>query len=326
MRSILPVLFVLAAVQHTTAQSNTSSVFRFLNISPTAQVAGLGGGHVGLYSGDFSLMHLNPAYLNPASSGSISASYVNLLSDANMGFSSGSLDFGNLGIFGVGIRYVGYGDFDRLDENGNDLGAFSANDLSLTLAYGISVTENLRAGAGVDFIHASYASYKSTAAAASGGLFYQDSTRHFSAGISVRNLGAQLTAFDDQREPLPLDVSIGITKKPEAFPFSLSLTLKKLNDWDLRVFGETEKPAVLNNLFRHVIFGGEALIADNLHIRLGYDHYLHEQTKTGRTIDLAGVAFGIGFEVKEVKIDLSRSSYSKLGGITRLSVKTDLIQ
>jgi hypothetical protein len=312
------------ASQVTMAQSNTSSVFRFLDVTPTARTAGLGGNHAGLYNADFSLIHINPAYLSRANSGSVSASYLNFFSDANMGLTSGAYTFEKAGTFGAAIRYVGYGEFDQWDENGNSLGTFNPGDIAITGAYSLEIAKNLRAGAAMDFIHASYAQYKSSAVAFSGGMFYQDTTNHFSAGISIRNMGAQITTFADEREPLPLDVSIGITKKPEAFPFQLSLTLKKLNDWDLRVVGETEKPSLIDNTFRHIIFGGETYLGENVNVRLGYDHYLHELTQTGQDFDLAGVAFGVGFNIKGITIDLSRSSYSRLGGITRLSLKTDL--
>lgn len=324
MRLIISILIFFIASQGLLAQSNTSSVFRFLDVTPTARTAGLGGNHVGLYNADFSLIHLNPAYLNADASGSISASYVNFLSDANMGFTSGAFTFDKLGTVAAAIRFLGYGEFDQLDENGNDLGNFNAGDLALTGAYSLQIAKNLNAGVALDLIYSSYADFRSSAAAVSGGLFYQDTTSHFSAGISIRNLGGQLSAFDDRREPLPFDISVGVTKKPEAFPFQLSLTLKRLNDWDMRAVGETEKPAFMDNLFRHVLFGGETYFGENVTVRLGYDYYLHELTKTGNDFDLAGISFGLGINVKSVQVDLSRNSYSRLGGITRISLKTDL--
>lgn len=324
MRVLLPFLVIFAASQLATAQSNTSSIFRFLEVTPTAQSAGLGGNHVGLYNADFSLMQLNPAYLQADNSGSISGSYLNFLADANMGFTNGAYTVKNIGTFGLGIRFMGYGDFNRLDENGNNLGNFNANDVALTGAYSHALTQNLSAGVGLDYIHSSYAEFKSSAFALSGGLFYQDSASHFSAGLAVRNVGGQLTAFADHREPLPLDVSVGITKKPEAFPFQLSLTFKQLNNWDMRIFGESEHPKLVENVFRHLLFGGEATLGDKLKLRFGYDHFLHEQTKSRKSIDLAGVAFGLGFQVKSITIALSRNSYSSLGGLTRISVKTAL--
>ncbi len=324
MRLIISILIFFIASQEVLAQSSNSSVFRFLDVTPTARTAGLGGNHVGLYNADFSLIHLNPAYLNADASGSISASYVNFLADANMGFTSGAYTFDKLGTAAAAIRFLGYGEFDQLDENGNDLGNFNAGDLAFTGAYSLQVAKNLNAGVALDLIYSSYANFRSSAAAVSGGLFYQDTTSHFSAGISIRNLGGQISAYDDRREPLPLDISFGVTKKPEAFPFQLSLTLKRLNDWDMRAVGETEKPAFMDNLFRHVLFGGETYFGENVTVRLGYDYYLHELTKTGNDFDLAGISFGLGINVKSVQVDLSRNSYSRLGGITRISLKTDL--
>ncbi|SMO58868.1 hypothetical protein SAMN06265219_105163 [Gracilimonas mengyeensis] len=323
-RLILTLLLTIAAVQGTAAQSNTSSIFRFLEITPNARASALGGNHAGLYQAQSNMMHVNPAYLNTQSSGYVSASYINFLGDANMGFTSAAYTVDGIGTFGAGIRYVGYGEFNEFDENGTQLGSFSANDMALTGAYSRAITPKLTAGAGVDLIYSSYASFNSSAFGISGGVFYQDTTSHFSAGISVRNLGSQISTYDGRYEPLPLDISVGITKKPEAFPFQLSLTLKRLNDWDMRVFGETDQPDLFNNVMRHVLFGGEANLGQNLHLRLGYDHYLHEQTDSGGNFSLAGVSFGIGFTVKSIDIDLSRNSYSKLGGITRLSIKTKL--
>lgn len=323
-RKIILFIAFCCAFSPAFAQSNTSSVFRFLEVTPNAYASGLGGNHTGLYKGDFSLLFLNPAYMNPETSGSVSASYINFLGDANMGFTSAVYDVEDVGTFGAGIRFVGYGEFDQLDENGNQLGTFHANDIALSGAYSVSIFEKVRAGASLDLIHSSYAAYKSSAVAVSAGLFYRDTTSNFSAGIAVRNLGAQLSAFDETREPLPLDLSVGISKKPEGFPFMLSLTLKELTNWDMRIFGETEKPSAFNNIMRHVLIGGETRMGENFFVRLGYDHYLHEQTKTGKNFDLAGIAFGIGFTLKDITFDLSRNSYSKLGGLTRLSVKTSL--
>lgn len=324
MRVIITILLSLILSQAGTAQSNSSTAFRFLELTPTARAAALGGNHIALYDADFSLFHLNPAYLNDEADGKISATYINYLADANIGFSSGAFTIKHIGTVGIGVRYVGYGDFNRLDENGASLGSFSANDLAISGVYSLRIAENLNAGASMDFIHASYGEYNSSALAFSGGVFYQNSEKDFSAGFSVRNAGGQINTFQERQEPLPLDVAVGISKKPEAFPFHLNLTIKKLNDWDLRTFGETESPAFLDNLMRHILLGGETSLGDNVNVRIGYDHYLHEQTKTGKTLDLAGVAFGVGFEIKSIQIDLSRNSYSKLGGITRISLKTDL--
>ena len=323
-RAVLTFFLFFLISECSFAQSNSSGVFRFLDITPTARTAALGGNHTGLYNGDFSLIHINPAYLSVQNSGAVSASYMNFLGGANMGFTNGAYHFEDIGTFAAGIRFMGYGEFDRLDENGNQMGNFRANDLAVTGTYSLPLSTKIRAGAGLDLIHSSYAEFRSTALAVSGGIFYQDTASHFSAGIAIRNVGGQLTTFDERREPLPMDLSVGFTKKPEAFPFQLSLTLRRLTDWDLRTVGESSRPDLIDNAFRHIVFGGEAYLGENVAFRLGYDHYLHEQLKTGSDFDLAGFSIGVGFTIKHITFDFSRNSYSKLGGLTRLSVNTRL--
>ncbi|GAB5410745.1 MAG: hypothetical protein BalsKO_31100 [Balneolaceae bacterium] len=306
------------------AQTNNSAIFRFLEITPSAKATALGGNHVGIFNANSSLLYLNPAYLTPASSKLVSATFVNYLSDSRIGFANGAYQINGIGTLGIGIRYAGYGDLNEFDEDGNNLGSFNASDLSLTAALSTMLSEKLSAGAGVDIIHSSYHIYNSSAITASGGIYYLDKETNFSAGLSFRNLGDQLDYYDGIREEIPFDISAGFSKKPENFPFRLNLTLRQLNDWDMRVVGETEDPAFFDNLFRHVIFGGEAAFSENFLFRLGYNRLLHEQTKTNQSFDLAGVSVGVGLKIKGLNIDLSRSSYSKLGGIVQISVRSQL--
>lgn len=321
-RNISCLLILFFSTELALGQTNNSSIFRFLDITPSAKSAALGGNHVGLFDANSSLFYLNPAYLTPASSKNISATFVNYLADSRIGFANGAYDIKNIGTLGIGIRYAGYGDMDELDENGANIGSFNASDLSLTTGLSTMLSEKLSAGAAVDFIHSSYQNYNSSAITASGGIYYLDAESNFSAGLSFRNLGDQIDYYNGFREDIPFDISLGISKKPENFPFHLHLTLRQLNDWDLRVPGESERPAFGDNLFRHAIFGGEAAFSENFKLRLGYNRLLHEQTKTSDSFDLAGVSLGVGLNIRGVTIDMSRSSYSSIGGIVQISVSS----
>lgn len=323
-RNILCLSILFFSAQLASAQTSNSAIFRFLDITPSAKAAALGGNHVGLFDANSSLFYLNPAYLTPSSSKNVSATFVNYLSDSRIGFANGAYHIKNIGTLGIGVRYAGYGDLDELDENGTSLGSFNASDLSLTTGLSTMLSEKLSAGAAVDIIHSSYHSFNSSAVTASGGVYYFDKESKFSAGLSFRNLGDQIDYYNGFREDIPFDISAGISKKPENFPFQLYLTLRQLNDWDLRVAGETEKPAFADNLFRHVIFGGEAAFSDNFKFRLGYNRLLHEQTKTRDSFDFAGVSLGVGLIVRGINIDLSRSSYSSIGGIVQISIRSQL--
>jgi len=305
-------------------QSDISTVFRFLDITPNASASALGGNHTGLYEGDYSSFHLNPAYLFGATNGQVSATFVNLLADSKMGFTNGTFQINENNQIGLGIRFIGYGDFKTLDENGNELGDFNAIDLAVSGAYATKLAPKWNGGIGLDLIHSSYEQYKSSAVAISGGVYYKNPDEHFSFGASVRNLGTQLSTYAGTREPLPLDVSIGIAKKPTSFPAEISLTLRRLNDWDMRTINETQTPDFLDNAFRHIVVGGTFDFGENFHVRLGYNRYSHELNRTKENFDFAGVGFGVGFNVKTVIVDISRNSYSETGGVVQLSIKTTL--
>jgi len=304
------------------AQSNSSSVFRFLDVPPNARAAAMAGNHVALFDADFSLFQVNPAYLNGSSSGRVSASYVNYLADANFGFASGAWHMKDIGTIGAGIRYSSFGEFDRLDEQGNKTGTFNANDIALTLGLGRQLLPKLRAGVSADLIYSSLDSFNSSAAALSAGIIYENPDQELTVGAAIRNAGAQFSTFNGRQEPLPLDIAVEATHRPEKFPVRVSLMLRRLNDWDLRIPGETSKPDFTDNLFRHVVAGGEILFTEHFIFRMGYNQFQHELLKTRENFDLAGTGFGLGIKVNRFFIDISRSSFSELGGIFQLSIKT----
>jgi hypothetical protein len=288
----------------------------------SAEASALGGNQVALFDGNSSLMHINPAYLDHASQQTVSATFVNYLADARYGFANYAFHVPTVGTIGFGVRYAGYGDLTEYDVTGMDRGQLNAGDLALNGSLSTQLTEKLRAGAGLDYIHSSYGDYSSTAISGSAGLYYIDIESRFSAGFSVRNLGDQITYFNETRENLPFDISLGISKKPENFPFQISLTLRQLNDWDLRVPGESTSPNFSDQLFRHMIFGGEAELGKYLDLRFGYNRWLHDQAKVNENFDFAGASIGVGINLKKVQIDISRSSLSDIGGIVQLGVRT----
>ena len=327
MKKVLGLFYVLIfsfATISGTAQTNNSTIFRFLEVTPSADAAALGGNHVALFDANSSLFYLNPAYLTPSTSKTVSATFVNQLSDVRIGFANGAYDIKDVGTLGIGIRYAGYGDFEVLDENGVSSGSFRAGDLALSTALSTQLSEKLSVGVAVDFIYSSYHTYNSSAITTSGGVYYNNPEKRFSTGITFRNLGDQLDYYNGVREEIPFDISAGISKKPEYFPFQVSLTFRRLNDWDMKIAGESTDPAFIDNLFRHVILGGEAALSKNFVLRLGYNRLLHEQTKTSDSFDLAGVSIGVGLTIKGLGVDLSRSSYSDLGGIVQISIHSKI--
>jgi hypothetical protein len=170
--------------------------------------------------------------------------------------------------------------------------------------------EQSSVGANIKYIHSSTAEYTSTAFAVDLGYLYQIPSQNITVGGSILNLGRQLTEYGSTREPLPLDVVIGITKRPEHLPVYLNLNFHKLNE---------QRSHVLDRLSSFT-FGAEFLMSESVRLRVGYNNEQHKDLKLGTTAGLAGFSIGAGFILNEYVLDYAFNSYGKIGGLHRLSL------
>jgi len=307
-------------VQQALSQQN-SRVFQFLDLNQHARSAAVGGHHPAFESPDFSLFTLNPAFLSMDQNHTLQVSYINHISDVNFGSASFHKSFEKIGSFGASLHVLNYGELTRFDETGNDLGDFSANDLSLSIGWAIQLKEQWHAGVALTTIYSSLGSFNSSALTGTAGIFYNSVSNRTQLGASFRHAGYQLSTFNGRQEPLPFDISIGIVHKLQTLPFRLYGTLRNLHDWDLRTANDQDSPSAADQIFRHTVFGSELLLSDSVTFRLGYDSLLHEQTKTGKRIDGAGLSMGFGLKLKTTEIDIARTSFSDIGNLIQLSLK-----
>ncbi|MCH8494966.1 MAG: type IX secretion system protein PorQ [Balneolales bacterium] len=321
-KSILFFIALFAFCSLAEAQYGPRATYRFLNIPISAQAAALGGVPISLIEANPAQMHANPAFLNSSTSGSVSATWARYLSEVDMGNISGAYHRPGIGTFGVGLRYLNYGDFEQIDASGNNLGSFSANDFALKLAFAREYLDLIQYGIGVDLIHSSYESFTSSGFGVSGGVIVNLADEQTSFGLSFVNLGSQFTTYDGTPENLPFDLRAGVSRKLQYLPLRLSLTAHSLHRWDMTTPNDTEEPGFASNFFRHLTIGGEFLFSDNFHFRLGYNQYLHDELKTDRRIDLAGFGFGVGITVKSIGFEISRTSYSEMGHLLQLGLQT----
>ncbi|MCC5934542.1 MAG: type IX secretion system protein PorQ [Candidatus Cyclonatronum sp.] len=299
------------------------AVYRFLLLPGSARTAALGGNHAALPDADAALFLANPAYLNAQNSGNLSLSWLNHISDVNMGVASTAWHYEPVGTIAMGVRFINYGDIRRTSDTGQDLGSFSANDLAFTAGLGRTLAPNLRAGAAASFIHSGYDTFSSSAVAVNAGIYYYWESARLHIGAVVANLGTQLSSFDGRTENLPLDIRLGFNRRLEYVPIRLNLTLHSLDRWEMPLaLDEGETPGFSTNLLRHMIFGAEILFSENFQVRLGYDHFTNEDLKVNTRLDTAGFSFGAGIQFRGFVFDFSRSSFSELGGVTRIGIQT----
>jgi hypothetical protein len=289
------------------------STYDFLRTDVSARTASLNGSFVSMKD-DPNVIFYNPASIGTMTGSKISLSYVNHLMDVNAGTLSYGQYLEGVGGIGAGIIYMDYGSFNRRDEFMNLLGTFNASELAFVAGIAGHFDDDVLIGINAKYIYSSLAEYTSTALAVDLGVLYDIPSQNLSIGGSVLNIGKQLKTYAGVDELLPLDVKIGITKRPEHLPVFLNIDFHRLNESNEKFL----------NRFSNFTIGAEFLMSKSLRLRIGYNNKQRKDLKTGTTAGLGGFSLGVGFILKEYQIDYSYNSYGDFGGIQRFSLGINL--
>jgi hypothetical protein len=304
---------ILAIVVASTevAVGGTNTAFDFLRNDVSARPAALAGSFVSVTNDPTSIFY-NPAALGTLNAPTGSIGFFKHLLDINTGYLAYSQAFEDIGTFGAGIIYTNYGSFTETDELGTTLGSFNASDVAFSVGYSTTLDENLWCGAAVKFIYSSIATYHSTALAGDIGLLYVVPESKATVGVSVRNIGGQLSTYLGVREDLPLDITVGGSIVPKGLPLLLNVNLHRLND-------QTDS---FIERFRAFSIGGEFTLSKSLQLRIGYDNDKRQDLNIGTSTGLAGFSAGLGISVKQYRLDYAISSLGKVGELHRISVSS----
>lgn len=322
-RLTLIVAFFLAGALSALAQpASIDAGFRFLRIEPSARAAAMGGSFAAVYSADVNALFYNPAALNEDMHGGLSLSYLNHLAGLNAGFLAYSRTVGDLGSFGVGVRYLNYGDIERADADGRRSGdTFGASDLALTLGVGRAVTDRFRYGASAHFITSGIDAYRATALALDAGVLYTLPAEQLTASASIHHFGVTLSSFGETDDQLPVDLRVSVSKRLRYVPLLLSITGYNLHD-----LGGTpvEDASAVNQVLYHVAVGGEFELGSALRLRLGYNHRRHDELRTKERLDTAGLSVGGGLQISDFQFDYAFNSWLQDGNLHQFTVRTSL--
>ncbi|MEP0860513.1 MAG: type IX secretion system protein PorQ [Ignavibacterium sp.] len=304
---LIPAILVLII----SSLSYSQNIYEFLKLDMSARAAALGGSFVA-NNDDPDVIFYNPAGISMLENNPVSFSFVKHLMDINLASFSFSTEFENLGRFGAAVRYINYGSFDEADEFGNRTGEFGAGELALIVGYSNLLDANFYYGANVKFIYSSIADRSSNAVAADLGLHYTIPEQFINIGFSILNLGSQISSYYSLKEELPLDVTIGISKKLEKIPVRLSLDFHRLNE-DRENFTQR---------FKAFSVGTEINLSKVLTLRLGYDNERRSDLKIGTTAGIAGFNIGLGAKISEYNFNYGYSSLGLVGALHRIGIST----
>lgn len=313
-------LFTATAI----SQVGGRATYQFLNLVNSPRQAALGGKVVTNYDYDPTQGLFNPASINPEMDNQLSVNYVNYIGDVNYGTAAYAYSWDRrTQVIHAGVTYINYGDFAGFDEQGNATNTFSGGEVALQFGHARNIAfTNFHVGANVKLISSTLEQYSSFGAAVDLGLMYvyEDWDLHITA--VGRNIGYQITPYDQIREKLPFEVIIGLSQTLENVPIRWHFTLENMQQWNVAFSNpdreETdlegnvieEKINFIDNAFRHMIFGIELFPDKGFNLRLGYNIRRGEELRIIERRSFAGLSAGFSIKLNKLRLSYSYSKYS----------------
>lgn len=286
-------------------------LFSFLELPVSVVAAGNGGQVVSSPVSDLNLVYHNPAQLNPSLNGHVAFGYMNYLADINTASMSYCRNIDDKSRWMAGIRYVDYGTMPWTSETGELLGETAANDLVATGTYAWKLSSNWRAGSSVNLIYSALDEYTSTAIGVNLGVYYEKPDGLFSAGMSLVNVGSQLSAYDETYEPLPWDIRLGFSKKLAHAPLRFNLTARNLSQRSfnyLSALGDKDLN-VAQHIFCRLVGGIDFVPSEQVQFSLGYNYRRVRELGIQQRTFFGGFSAGMLLQVKQMKAGASFARY-----------------
>lgn len=310
MKKLLLLTTILLCLPSLRAQEKTS-VFNFLKFPVSSHAAALGGTNISLVDDDPTLSFANPALLTNVSDKTINLNYMSYMKGSTVASASFVKTAGERHTFSFNAVYVNYGNMTETDEQGQELGDFSAKDFAVGGSYSYALSDSWAGGATMRVISSKYAEYNSLAVAFDLGLNYFDEDNDFALGITMRNVGAQLKKFDDRTEHLPFDLDVGISKSMAHAPVRFSVTFTDLTRWSRNYYytEDGKDPSAGRIFFNHFVFGVDVIPTENIYISAGYNARRSSELKAAGSAHMAGFSIGGGLKLKKFKLGASYARY-----------------
>lgn len=307
----------------------SEAAYKYLRFPSSARVNALGGNNVSLVENDVSLVFQNPSLLGTEMNKNMNVTYMSYLADISVASAIYAKTLTPLSAFALGANYVNYGNFKGYDDGEVSTGDFNAKDIAVNGIYSRDLTNKLRGGITTKLLFSNYEQYSSAAIGFDVGLSYFIEKTDFTLAVVAKNLGAQLSSYNDQRLALPWDLQLGMTRKLSHAPIRISLTAQYLNQWHFDRVNEAnqitdENQGFVPTLFKHMVLGVELLPSNNFWIGIGYNPKVHSDLKLQNGNKWGGFNFGAGLRAKKVSIAFALAKYYPSSTSYQFSFTMDL--
>lgn len=310
-------------------QTGGTKGFLFLNNPPTARVAALSGVNITSQDEDVNMFLSNPALLHKDLHLHASINYIDYLADIQYTSLAYAHNFEKAGVWGIGLQYFDYGEFEGFDEAGNEAADFNARDFAAIISHSRTIGV-FTLGANIKWAQSHIGSYTSSAVLIDIGGTYKHPEKNFTVGLTFKNAGFVVKEYvDGEDSDLPFDVQIGSTFKPEHMPFRFTVSAYNLSRGDITYYDPSlpnnqDEPGIVDKVLRHVTIGTEVLLSKNFNLRFGYNHLVRKDLRLEETSGGAGFSMGLMFRIKAFELAYSRSFFHVAGGTNTFSLASDL--
>jgi hypothetical protein len=331
------VLFILLITFKSFSQVGGETIYNFLNLTSSARQASLGGKTLTLLD-DVNQPLFNPSVINKNFNKQLSVNYLNYLADINITSATFAFTVSpKIGTLHSGITYLNYGKFIGADENGNETGSFTAYDFAFSVGYSYNIiNSNVFIGTNVKLINSVIDNYSSFGVGADLALLYFNTLKPYALTLVIRNMGYQVTIFDEKREQLPLQIEFGASYSLENVPITWHFTLDNLQQWDISVSNPSnaitdiegnvyeENISFFENAFRHISIGAELFPEGVFNLRFGYNFRRSSELQLVDKRTFAGLTAGFGIKMKKLKFNYAFSKYHPASNANTFSLLINL--
>lgn len=278
----------------------SQTVFNFLRLPVSAHVAALGGDNISIQEDDPTLLFHNPSLLNGVTDRTLNLNGMSYMEGTKSVSASFIQAWGEQGTWGIGAQLMDYGSLRETTVNNEQTGEFSARDIAISGAFSHTLARNLTGGITAKAVMSYIGHYNSLAAGVDLGINYYDPEKEWSLSAVARNLGGQLSAYEDDFERLPFDLQVGVSKRLVGSPLRISATLVKLNNWEVG-FG------------KHIVVGADLLLTPQFYLAAGYNgrraSEMSIEEDEGASAHGAGLSLGAGLQLERLKLGVAYARY-----------------
>ena len=316
------------------AQIGGESTYEFLNLPNSARMAALGGNQVAINdSTDLNVAYNNPALLHANMDNMLLINYVNYFDDIKFGYASYAKDYGEIGVFALGMHYINYGKFTYAEVSGERSGTFKAAEYAMSIIWSRSFNR-FQVGATLKPILSSFEAYQSFGLALDLGVSYASLEKLTNVAIVLKNMGGQITTYYEgaKRENIPFDIQMGFSKRLAHAPLRITATMQHLQKWKLAQaeevdngFETTLKKDGFGKMFmRHLLLGVELLPSENFTVRAGYNYQRRQELLFEDKASTVGFSWGFGFKINRFHFNYGSARYHLAASSNHVSIAIQL--